>query len=1468
MYKPLRATSYSLALLMYLLLSMAQFSFGYDAPPKDQGHSGPGAGSGDPNNPNGPNPGEGGDPIHIRGGNFTTSQEDLLILGRAMPILVKRHYNSHDNFHEGPFGFGWSFSYDITATEVTDGSGVTQVIIRDGDGVQHIFTETDSGQYEPPRGRYNQLINTGANAYEVTRKDAVRLIFSQNRLQRIVDLSGNQLTLSYAADGKLIAVTSPANRTVSFSYGSNNKISTLTDAIGRTVAYAYDSSGNLISVTNPAGQITRYTYDSEHHLVSIVDANGVTRLTNTYNADAQITQQVSDGRLYRYLYTNAYTRVQGPNGRYVYHYFNDNGNTIRRINQLNENVYYSYDENSQLTQITDPRGNITRYTYDTLGNISSETDADNRTTTFQTHAVYGVLTHVTDSLGRVTQYNYNTQGKLIQKIDALGNTTSFSYNAQGQVIETTDEAGKRNTLIYNSAGDLISISNARGDTTQFEYDAVGRRTRLIDPLGNAITYQYDVLDRVVSQSNALGESVSFVYDATGNVTRAVDPNGNATVFGYNQYGLRTSVTDALGNTTTYSYDAAGNVTGTVDALGNSIARSYDFAHRVTSLTLADGSVTAFLYDTAGNNTRITDPLGNVINFTYDGVNRVVDRTYPDGSTENRVHDAVGNVTAYQDRSGKTSQFTYDALDRMVQKTLHSGDTESITFNNLGFIAAVTNKNGTASYSYDNADRVSSITDVFGNVYQYEYDAAGRRTRMIDPDGAATSYSYDRANRLTQVTNPSGTTSFSYDSAGRLLSRILPNGITSNYVYDNRDLVTSLSHVNALGVTLARFQYTYDAVGNRTQLIELNGDTTDYQYDDVYRLVRESKRASDSSILSDIQYEYDLNGNRTRLINNAVTTNYSYNNLSQLLSTDTKTYAYDGNGNLITVTESSQITHYQYDDENQLVRIVFPDGSQIDTRYDPQGKRIETIAPGKTTRFIYDQNALLGETDATGVREKTYHRNLGLISLQTAGNSLYYLADAMGSVRLLADASANVTDSYDYDAFGNVTAHTGSTDNPFRFAGNWGFYNTGALTHIGARYYAPEMGRFLTVDPLAQGTNWYIYGLNDPVNLIDPDGQWVHIAIGAGLGALIHTGIYLYSTPRSQWSLGGGVRAAATGAVAGGVGAATFGASLPAALGGTFARGAISGVASLAATDLTNSAIDQKVQISSPLTYLGAAVGGGVLSKVGSGLSRARQSANNVVKCFVPGTLVLMADGSTKPIEKIEPGEWVKGDNPEDGQAAAAYKVLARLESKTHRIVRVAIDSGDGVIDGHIESTGQHPYWTQNRGWQYAEDLQVGDVLLDADSDVSYIVDVTIEKRDSPTYNLSIDDVQTYFVVAGEQSVLVHNVDPFRFSSESNRWHGPNGQFVESPSAGQMRDWARSQGWTNTHTTPAGFETWSDANGQKRMKIKPASTQQGLHANSQRPRVTIWDASGQRVDGFGRAVAKKSVTAHAPLKACP
>jgi hypothetical protein len=135
----------------------------------------------------------------------------------------------------------------------------------------------------------------------------------------------------------------------------------------------------------------------------------------------------------------------------------------------------------------------------------------------------------------------------------------------------------------------------------------------------------------------------------------------------------------------------------------------------------------------------------------------------------------------------------------------------------------------------------------------------------------------------------------------------------------------------------------------------------------------------------------------------------------------------------------------------------------------------------------------------------------------------------------------------------------------------------------------------------------------------------------------------------------------------------------------------------------------------------------------------------------------------------------------------------------------------------------------------------------------------------PDLNAELHWVYSNFYDDVASGSLVAPKSPFRFNSKKNRWHGPDGKFIKKPTAGQLRDYAKSQGWKNTKTTPAGFESWTDSAGQIRMKIKPPSTQQGLGPGSKVPRVTIWNETGQRVDGFGRVVTKKSPTAHAPIE---
>ena len=298
---------------------------------------------------------------------------------------------------------------------------------------------------------------------------------------------------------------------------------------------------------------------------------------------------------------------------------------------------------------------------------------------------------------------------------------------------------------------------------------------------------------------------------------------------------------------------------------------------------------------------------------------------------------------------------------------------------------------------------------------------------------------------------------------------------------------------------ASYSYTLSPTGNRTGAVESSGRTLNWSYDGIYRLTNEAISLDPHSINGSVGYGLDPVGNRLSqgsTIPGIGTGSFTYD-ADDRLNTET----YDANGNTL-VTGARTFT---YDFENRLQSMT--EGTvTVTIQYDTDGNRVAKTVGAVTTRYLVDDLNPTGYAqvveEVTGTTaQRIYTYGLQRISqtqqIANAWTPAFYGYDGAGTVRLLTDGTGTVTDTYDYDAWGNAVNTTGSTPNVYLYRGEQYDPDLG-LYYLRARYFNPATGRFLSRDPEACGCKFctehparlhkYLYAAADPVNRIDPRGR--------------------------------------------------------------------------------------------------------------------------------------------------------------------------------------------------------------------------------------------------------------------------------------------------------------------------------------------------------------------------------------------
>jgi RHS repeat-associated protein len=870
----------------------------------------------------------------------------------------------------------------------------------------------------------------------------------QGETWSLYDTDGNKLYTT-------IGVYEPGSQTAAYSQTTYQLFKNNTVTLGGTIISCANNNPPSLSlpcaIINADGVVTQLTYNTNGDLTSssTPDGNGteVAKTTYTYNGDGNQNSVTSpDGNL---VGANAgnYTTVTVYGVDQQKTSVTQAGGTGATATPRTTN--YGYDANLNQTAMQDPRGHTTTTTYNADDRATLVTDPDNNATltcydgdgnTTQTVPAAGVAANSLTPASCPTAYPSGYGNRLASDattytFDASGNqtaittpapagqtgheTTTYSYDGNGQNIQTTapptTNGGANQVTVdsYNAAGNLVAETTGYGTTDaatiSYCYDPNGNQTSVVYPDGN------------VPPSGVAPCETSSPW--------IVDPNGHQTQARYQ---------------TTSSYDSAGELVSTT-APATAAAPS--------------GATTTSTFDPAGNTLTRTDPNGVTTTWTYTPLNKPATVTYS-GSSAHSVtfgYDADGYQTAMSDATGSSS-YVRDPFGELTSATNGAGKTTGYGYNADSQVASVTYPlppsatwatSPTVSYTYDNADLLTGVTDFNGNQITIGNTA----------DHLANSATLGASGDTITTT---------YDDTGSPSAISLKNGPSTlqSFTYTDSPGGTVLNETDTPSSSQSPAAYTYDAKGRVTSMTPGTNPTLAYSFDASSNLTTLPAGGTGS---------YDPAGELTSATQSGTTTNYTYNADGQRLT------AKQG---LNTVASGT------WNGAGQLAAYYSAAANMTAATYNGYGVRATATTGGSTDAFTWNAVSQIPQLIMDSGRAYIYGNGLApaeQVDL-TTGAATYLVTDALGSVRGTVGSTGVLTGTTNYDAWGNPGTNGGLTGTtPFGFAG--AYTDQTGLLYLLSRYYDPQVGQFTSVDPLLSKTAQpYAYAGGNPITNTDPSGK--------------------------------------------------------------------------------------------------------------------------------------------------------------------------------------------------------------------------------------------------------------------------------------------------------------------------------------------------------------------------------------------
>lgn len=849
-------------------------------------------------------------------------------------------------------------------------------------------------------------------------------------------------------------------------------LTSVTDAYGQVTTFTRDSSSGLVtSITSPKGQVTTLTYNGTEDLAMITKPNTISYSMTYYGTTGLL---------------ETFTKPEGEVSTFVYDA--DGG----LVSDTHSGGYYQ-----TLSQERVMNGYpMKRVTLETPMGRKDMRDIRNvLETSGESHGLHTTQT---------TDFTNHRKGLKLESIEKPGSHTySMSYKDDPRMLNTRYIGrysllinGKQFLTVYDRFTTLSDSSNpfsiesmtykktSGTDISYSYYNGTAKEWTSVSTEGLVEKEKIDSLERVIETQVGALEKTYYSYFTDGRLAQI-------------KQGDRV---------TKFFYDANGNLSKTIDPLGRIMTRYNDVLGRAIAMTSYDGRKTEFFYDENSRLTGILTPHKKDHTFVYNDNELLESYFSPQIGAQNNETFYEYNLDKQLSKvilpDSREVEYIYGStharLDRIVTDEFEMW--YQYQYNKAGPVEIkkfANSKNIWLNYVYSGPDVASETVTTDGSVLiskvSYSYDNKFRLGQISFKDGQSTAaapivYAYNKDDRMLQA----GELKIERDKSLGFISKLKLKNAEVNYSVDSKYGELSKIEYRQKGIPQFFREFKRDKLGRIIEESTPEGSYT-FLYDKGGRFLGRSLKGSGTPVSNFI---YDKNGNRIRGNDNGKVFKAEFDDQDRMVKFNNTTITYNLSGQISSkVTPGVGTTTYSYDSFGNLLEVQTP-VNHVKYEVDGRNRRTEVRQFSSTfkTRYVWDgQLRIIAELASNNALVKKYVYAEGINSPEYMiheGKKYLFVKDHRGSVNLVVNAeTGEIKQKLRYSEWGEVLEDTNPGFQPFGFAG--GLYDgVTKLYRFGARDYDPEIGRWLSKDPIrfkGGDTNLYGYVVQDPVNFIDPKG---------------------------------------------------------------------------------------------------------------------------------------------------------------------------------------------------------------------------------------------------------------------------------------------------------------------------------------------------------------------------------------------